>query len=131
MAVATVYNTLSALDSIAQCRKLDMGGAIRFDPNRAPHDHAVCERCGEDGYKKNQRMRGATVPVKIGGGTESGGEPIEVGDDARENNAQHNEPTGAREKCTLQSERSQAVSERVHVFCRGRLLLFRAGHQQA
>jgi Fe2+ or Zn2+ uptake regulation protein len=46
MAVATVYNTLSALDSIGQCRKLDMGGAIRFDPNRAPHDHAVCERCG-------------------------------------------------------------------------------------
>ena len=46
MAVATVYNTLSALDSIGQCRKLDMGGAIRFDPNSAPHDHAVCERCG-------------------------------------------------------------------------------------
>lgn len=46
LAVATVYNTLSALDSIGQCRKLDMGGAIRFDPNRAPHDHAVCERCG-------------------------------------------------------------------------------------
>ncbi len=46
IAVATVYNTLSALDSIGQYRKLDMGGAIRFDPNRAPHDHAVCERCG-------------------------------------------------------------------------------------
>lgn len=46
MAVATVYNTLSALDSIGQCRRLDMGGAIRFDPNSTPHDHAVCEQCG-------------------------------------------------------------------------------------
>lgn len=46
MSVATVYNTLSALDSVGHCRRLDMGGAIRFDPNVAPHDHAVCERCG-------------------------------------------------------------------------------------
>ena len=23
-----------------------MGGPSRFDPNIAPHDHAVCERCG-------------------------------------------------------------------------------------
>ena len=46
MSVATVYNTLSALDSLGHCRRLDMGGAIRFDPNVTPHDHAVCERCG-------------------------------------------------------------------------------------
>ena len=46
MSVATVYNTLSALDSVGHCRRLDMGGAIRFDPNVTPHDHAVCERCG-------------------------------------------------------------------------------------
>jgi Fe2+ or Zn2+ uptake regulation protein len=46
MSVATVYNTLSALDSIGFCLRLDMGGAIRFDPNVAPHDHAVCARCG-------------------------------------------------------------------------------------
>jgi Fur family peroxide stress response transcriptional regulator len=46
MSVATVYNTLSALDSVGHCRRLDMGGAIRFDPNVVPHDHAVCERCG-------------------------------------------------------------------------------------
>jgi Fe2+ or Zn2+ uptake regulation protein len=46
MSVATVYNTLSALDSIGHCRRLDMGGAIRFDPNVTPHDHAVCEDCG-------------------------------------------------------------------------------------
>jgi Fe2+ or Zn2+ uptake regulation protein len=46
MSVATVYNTLSALDSIGHCLRLDMGGAIRFDPNVTPHDHAVCARCG-------------------------------------------------------------------------------------
>ena len=46
MSVATVYNTLSALGSIGHCRQLDMGGPCRFDPNVAPHDHAVCEHCG-------------------------------------------------------------------------------------
>ena len=46
MAVATVYNTLSALDAIGRCRRLELGGPSRFDPNVQPHDHAVCERCG-------------------------------------------------------------------------------------
>lgn len=46
ISVATVYNTLSALNAIGHCRQLDMGGPSRFDPNVAPHDHAVCERCG-------------------------------------------------------------------------------------
>lgn len=46
MSVATVYNTLSALESIGYCLRLDMGGAIRFDPNAQAHDHAVCARCG-------------------------------------------------------------------------------------
>lgn len=46
MSVATVYNTLSALDSVGYCLRLDMGGAIRFDPNVQAHDHAVCARCG-------------------------------------------------------------------------------------
>jgi Fe2+ or Zn2+ uptake regulation protein len=46
ISVATVYNTLSALNGIGHCRQLDMGGPSRFDPNVAPHDHAVCERCG-------------------------------------------------------------------------------------
>ena len=46
MSVATVYNTLSALDAIGRCRRLDLGGPSRFDPNVLPHDHAVCERCG-------------------------------------------------------------------------------------
>ena len=46
LSVATVYNTLAALGAHGQCRQLDMGGPSRFDPNVAPHDHAVCERCG-------------------------------------------------------------------------------------
>jgi Fe2+ or Zn2+ uptake regulation protein len=45
ISVATVYNTLSALNAIGHCRELDMGGPSRFDPNVEPHDHAVCERC--------------------------------------------------------------------------------------
>jgi len=46
MSVATIYNTLSALDAIGCCRRLELGGPSRFDPNVQPHDHAVCERCG-------------------------------------------------------------------------------------
>jgi Fe2+ or Zn2+ uptake regulation protein len=46
LSVATVYNTLSALTRIARCTPLELGGPVRFDPNVAPHDHAVCECCG-------------------------------------------------------------------------------------
>jgi Fur family peroxide stress response transcriptional regulator len=47
MSFATVYNTLAALSSAGVCgtRCLTRGSA-RFDPITAPHDHAVCDRCG-------------------------------------------------------------------------------------
>ncbi|HEX7477499.1 MAG TPA: Fur family transcriptional regulator [Polyangiales bacterium] len=47
LSVATVYNTLSALTRMQRCRPIELGGPIRFDPNVAPHDHAVCELCGK------------------------------------------------------------------------------------
>jgi Fur family peroxide stress response transcriptional regulator len=68
MSVATVYNTLSALDSVGHCRRLEMGGAIRFDPNVAPHDHAVCERCGAI---RDVAIGGGIAPA-LGGGAMSG-----------------------------------------------------------
>ena len=46
MSVATVYNTLSALDAIGYCRRIELGGSSRFDPNVELHDHALCESCG-------------------------------------------------------------------------------------
>ena len=46
MAFATVYNTLDALARIGRVRPLSLGGATRFDPNVAPHHHAICDRCG-------------------------------------------------------------------------------------
>lgn len=46
MSVATVYNTLQALDAIGRCRRLELGGPTRFDPKVEAHDHALCERCG-------------------------------------------------------------------------------------
>ena len=46
LSVATVYNTLAALTRVQHCKPLELGGPARFDPNVAPHDHAVCERCG-------------------------------------------------------------------------------------
>ncbi|WP_437735984.1 Fur family transcriptional regulator [Sorangium sp. So ce1335] len=47
MSFATVYNTLDALASAGLCVALSLSpGASRFDPNMAPHHHAVCDRCG-------------------------------------------------------------------------------------
>ena len=47
MSFATVYNTLAALETAGACRTLRLGDndSARFDPNVAPHDHAVCDRC--------------------------------------------------------------------------------------
>lgn len=47
MSFATVYNTLAALTKQGLCaaRQLE-SGPVRFDPNVAPHDHAVCDACG-------------------------------------------------------------------------------------
>ncbi len=46
MSFATVYNTLDALARAGLSRTLRLGAAARFDPNTAPHHHAVCDRCG-------------------------------------------------------------------------------------
>jgi Fur family peroxide stress response transcriptional regulator len=47
MSFATVYNTLDALAAAGLCAPLQLTtGSSRFDPNMAPHDHAVCDRCG-------------------------------------------------------------------------------------
>ncbi len=46
MSFATVYNTLEALTQAGLSSTLRLGGAARFDPNTAPHHHAVCDRCG-------------------------------------------------------------------------------------
>jgi Fur family peroxide stress response transcriptional regulator len=46
MSFATVYNTLDALAIAGLSNTLRLGSAARFDPNTAPHHHAVCEACG-------------------------------------------------------------------------------------
>ncbi len=48
MSFATVYNTLDALAKAGLSSTLRFGesGAARFDPNTAPHHHAVCDVCG-------------------------------------------------------------------------------------
>lgn len=46
MSFATVYNTLDALARCGLTGSLHLGGAVRFDPNTEPHDHAVCDVCG-------------------------------------------------------------------------------------
>ena len=46
MSFATVYNTLDALATAGLSRTIRLGNAARFDPNTAPHHHAVCDGCG-------------------------------------------------------------------------------------
>jgi Fe2+ or Zn2+ uptake regulation protein len=50
MSFATVYNTLDALAraGLAGIVRLPgkRGDAARFDPNKTPHHHAVCDECG-------------------------------------------------------------------------------------
>ena len=49
MSFATVYNTLDALTKCGLVQGLDLGSSprsLRFDPNTAPHHHAVCDACG-------------------------------------------------------------------------------------
>jgi Fe2+ or Zn2+ uptake regulation protein len=46
MSFATVYNTLDTLTRCGLTDALNLGGAIRFDPNTEPHHHAVCDACG-------------------------------------------------------------------------------------
>lgn len=54
MSFATVYNTLDTLARLGLVGALRLGSpsassapqAMRFDPNTAPHHHAVCDACG-------------------------------------------------------------------------------------
>ncbi len=46
MSFATVYSTLDTLAEHGLTGSLRLGAAVRFDPNTAPHHHAVCDRCG-------------------------------------------------------------------------------------
>lgn len=45
LSFATVYNTLDALSKAGTSGVIKVGNAARFDPNTAPHHHAICERC--------------------------------------------------------------------------------------
>lgn len=45
LSFATVYNTLDALSKSGASGLLKVGVAARFDPNTAPHEHAICEHC--------------------------------------------------------------------------------------
>jgi Fe2+ or Zn2+ uptake regulation protein len=46
MSFATVYNTLDTLAGCGLTGSLHLGGAVRFDPDTEPHDHAICDGCG-------------------------------------------------------------------------------------
>ena len=46
MSLATVYNTISALEKRGQLLRLTIdAGKTRYDPNTLPHHHLICNRC--------------------------------------------------------------------------------------
>ena len=48
IAMATVYNNLGSLAEEGLIRRLHIDGlADRYDRNTAPHEHFICEECGE------------------------------------------------------------------------------------
>ena len=48
ISMATVYNNLGALSSEGLIRRLHIDGqADRYDRTVAPHEHFICEECGE------------------------------------------------------------------------------------
>ena len=48
LSMATVYNNLGALASEGKIRRIHIvGQADRYDRSTAPHEHMVCDGCGE------------------------------------------------------------------------------------
>ena len=79
MSFATVYNTLDTLAQTGLCAALSLSpGPARFDANMHPHDHAVCDACGEvrditvrrdasgpvDGRAPNRQVRASGFEVR-------------------------------------------------------------------
>jgi Fe2+ or Zn2+ uptake regulation protein len=48
ISMATVYNNLGALAAEGKIRRIHIvGQADRYDRSTSPHEHMVCDRCGE------------------------------------------------------------------------------------
>jgi len=46
VSLSTVYKVLHELASLGLIRKLEVPGAMRFDPESVAHAHASCDACG-------------------------------------------------------------------------------------
>src|SRR5579884_3446876 len=46
VSVPTIYATLELFVELGLARRIDTGTAALYDPRLAPHQHAVCRRCG-------------------------------------------------------------------------------------
>ncbi|WP_200762596.1 Fur family transcriptional regulator [Nitrosophilus alvini] len=47
ISLATVYKNVNMLKEAGLINELNPGGKLRYDINKTPHLHAVCEVCGE------------------------------------------------------------------------------------
>ena len=45
LSLATVYKTLSVLETLGEVAQLEMGGRKYYDGNPAPHPHLICVQC--------------------------------------------------------------------------------------
>lgn len=65
---ATVYNTLRSLCDAGLVREVYLEApAARYDANREPHHHFVCDRCGRLADVPEQGLRGVRAPAIEGG----------------------------------------------------------------
>ncbi len=66
MALATVYNTLDMLKNIGEVRELNFGAdRKRFEAMGEPHQHALCEHCGDvsDVFEKSSSL--VNIPPEL------------------------------------------------------------------
>ena len=47
VALSTVYSILNEFAELGLLLKIELGGAMRFDPQTKPHGHYYCSKCGE------------------------------------------------------------------------------------
>lgn len=76
ISLATVYRNLALLSDMGEIQKISTGnGPDRFDGNAAPHNHFLCDRCGNvmdlemDSISYVDQIAGKTFPGVVQGHT--------------------------------------------------------------
>lgn len=67
ISLGTVYRNLQKLTDQGKLRVVTVDRAQRFDPAVQPHDHFICEKCGQvyDIFSEGQKLLPASLPRQI------------------------------------------------------------------